>query len=126
MSSPNHNYGFDEQILSSSKMYEFDRRDVGYGVISVGLQQRAKCEERRPLKYSKQKEQLVAIYQNKSLFVSPLINIQQQTKQKKNNYLPYLQKMPSPRMLKKGARIATNSTKKSVIKDLVDSVVFKF
>lgn len=58
-------------------------------------------------KFTKQRDPLATAYQNKC-------------------YLPYLQKIPTPRLIKKGSKQAGNITKKAAVKSIVDSIVFKF
>ena len=58
-------------------------------------------------KIAKQKDPLATAYQNKI-------------------YLPYLQKIPTPRLIKKGGKQAGNVSKKVAVKSIVDSIVFKF
>lgn len=55
-----------------------------------------------------------------------LMTIYQQKSKNKQSYLPYLQKLPTPRLAKKGGKSLNTQSKKSAVKEIVNSIVFKF
>ena len=60
----------------------------------------------------KQKDSFIAIYQSKG--------------KKSNNCLPYLQKLPTPRLGRKNVKLISHLPKKEGAKSIVDSMIFKF